>query len=99
MNAQRRAAVICALAVANLAHGAEVEPVVVLDHTSNVFRGRPLNDREELTADYFGVGVTVTAGRRERYEIDLSHGVARFEGGAFESASKLSVRWYPRRRR
>lgn len=81
------------------AQAAEVEPLVVYDHTSNAFRGFPLNAREELQAEYLGAGVTITAGTRKRWEIDITHGVMSVEGETFEQASKLTVRFYPRRGR
>jgi hypothetical protein len=82
------------------AHAAEVEPVVIYDHTSALSRGYPFNDQEEWTVDFLGAGITIKAGTRRAWEIDLAHGRKQFDNnGAWEEGSKLAVRWYPRRGR
>ena len=93
------ALVLMMLACAWQTHAAEVEPMGTHVHVSNAFRGFPLNKREELQADYLGAGVTITAGKRKRWEIDISHGALSVERTGFESASILSTRYYPRRGR
>ena len=75
-----------------------VEPVVKYDHDSDITRGVPFNDQEEYSSDYVAAGITVTAGRRKRWEIDITHGRRRIDRD-IDSASEFEVRWYPRRRR
>lgn len=81
--------------------GAEpkVEPVVALDHTSHIARGAPFNDKDEFQSEFIGAGITIHAGARRAWEIDITHGVERRDRVATDSASKLHVRWYPRRGR
>jgi hypothetical protein len=89
---------ICGLVFTQPLHAAEVEAFVALDHTSNLFRGAPFNDKEEFTADALVAGITITAGKRSAWEIDLTHGVQRIDNST-EPASNLSVRFYPGRLR
>jgi hypothetical protein len=91
---------ILVFSVEQCAHGAEVEPFVEYSHTSDIFRGCPLHcEQSEPLLDYAGVGVTITAGRRNRWEIDISHGYKRIDSKSTEPGSKLAIRFYPRRNR
>lgn len=75
----------------------EVEALVALDHTSNIMLGRPFNDEEEWQSEFIGAGITINAGRRRAWEIDIVHGAERRERETTEQASKLHVRFYPGR--
>jgi hypothetical protein len=82
------------------AHAAEVEAVVIYDHTSALSRGYPFNDQDEWSVDFVGAGITITAGKRRAWEIDLAHGRKMFDNdGQWEEGSKVAVRWYPGRGR
>lgn len=77
---------------------AEFEPFAQYDHTSDIRRGPPFNDRDEHTQDFIGGGVTISAGKHRAWEIDLSHGYKTIDcRSCWETGSRLSVRFYPRR--
>jgi len=48
-----------------------IRPLLVWTHVSDITRGRPFNDENEPTSDYFGAGVTVEI---KRFEFDLTYG-------------------------
>lgn len=83
------------------AHGAEAEYFVGTYHTSDLFRGCPFRcDVDEAQQDYLTpLGVTITAGKRKRWEIDLSHGLKWIDRGEREPGSEFGVRYYPLRGR
>ena len=95
------ALVLLMLACAWQTHAAEVEAVIVYDHTSDLTRGYPFNDQAEPTQDYVGAGVTITLGAAKRFELDLTHGRKRLDGrgNAWESGSQVQLRFYPGRKR
>src|SRR5690606_3345618 len=86
----RRMSLVCA---------AETETVLLCSHTSDIRRGEPFNNRAEPQQDYCGAGVTVTAGRRRAWELDITHGFKIIDRGPRESGSQLTVRFYPGRLR
>jgi hypothetical protein len=93
------ALIACFTLWAHGAKAAEVEAFASVGHVSNVFRGRPFNDRPEFQSDSLLGGVTITAGKRGAWEIDLAHGWQRTDRVITEPASALAVRFYPGRLR
>jgi hypothetical protein len=90
------------LALVTCAVAAEIEPYALIDHTSDVRRGRPFNERRETTQDYIAGGVTIALGRRHAFEIDVSHGFKTIDcrpsaGCRWETGSQISTRFYPGR--
>jgi hypothetical protein len=85
----------------NVANSAEVEAFAVYDHTSALFVGCPFHcsDPPEPQQDYLAGGVTITAGKRKAWEIDLSHGVKRVDRWLVTQGSQFTVRYYPGRGR
>jgi hypothetical protein len=81
------------------ARAAEVETLLLLQHTSDLLRGPPLNNRDERQHDFLAAGVTITAGKCEAWEIDIAHGVKSIDRGRRESGTQLAVRFYPGRTR
>lgn len=79
------------------ASAAEWEALVLLQHTSDLLRGRPLNTREESQEEMIAAGATLRLGLKRAFEIDLVHGVKSIDRGSWESGSQLTVRWYPGR--
>jgi hypothetical protein len=77
----------------------EVEPVIGLEHASHLLRGAPFNEKEEFQSEYAGGGVTINAGKHRAWEIDITHGIQRIERTTTDQATRLHVRFYPRRRR
>lgn len=86
---------IAALGIGTNAFAADVEPVVVLQHTSDLFRGRPFNNRDESQEELIAAGVTIRVGKA--FEIDLVHGAKRIDRGGWEGGSQVTARWYPGR--
>lgn len=80
-------------------HAAEVEAFGGVFHGSNVARGAPFNDKPENTFDALHGGVTITAGKRRAWEIDLAQGYKWFDLGPRETATTFGVRFYPGRLR
>lgn len=85
--------------VGSCVHAAEVEAFVGGVHGSDITRGAPFNDKPENTFDALHGGMTITAGKNERWEIDIAQGVKRFDGGRRENATTFGVRFYPGRKR
>lgn len=85
--------------VASCVHAAEAEAFAGGFHGSDVARGAPFNEVEELTFDAVLGGVTITAGKRRAWEVDLAQGFKRFDKGPWENATTLGVRFYPGRLR
>lgn len=48
-----------------------IRPLLIWNHVSDIIRGKPFNDENEPTSDYFGVGVTVVI---KRFEFDVTYG-------------------------
>lgn len=48
-----------------------IRPLLVWSHASDITRGKPFNDKEEPTSDFFGAGVTVEV---KRFELDIAYG-------------------------
>lgn len=91
--------IVLAALVTFQAGAAEVEYMAKLSHGSDLFRGCPLHcGTDEFQYDAITGGATITAGKHQRWEIDLSHGWKRIERGPSEGASEFSVRYYPLRR-
>ena len=83
-----------------VARAAETEAMVKLTHGSDLARGCPFRcDEQEPQYDALTGGVTITAGKRERWEIDITHGFKWIDRGPRENGSEFSVRFYPMRRR
>jgi hypothetical protein len=81
------------------ASAAEVEAFATYDHTSNIVRGCPRRcEQDESSQEYLGGGVTISAGKRKAWEIDLSHGIKSIDGDRREVGSKFEVRYYPGRK-
>jgi hypothetical protein len=84
---------------------ADVEPFVTYTHTSDIFRGCPFKcDRDESTQEAIMGGVTIAAGKRRAWELDIAHGVKAIDCGGvrnckWEQGSQFSARWYPWRNR
>src|SRR5690606_4357586 len=91
------AVVTAALGIGTNTFAADVEPVVVLQHTSDLFRGRPVNNRDESQEELIAAGVTIRVGKA--FEIDLVHGAKRIDRGEWEGGSQVTARWYPGRHR
>lgn len=89
------AVVTAALGIGTNTFAADVEPVVVLQHTSDLFRGRPFNNRDESQEELIAAGVTIRVGKA--FEIDLVHGAKRIDRGGWEGGSQATARWYPGR--
>lgn len=81
--------------------GLVIEPVVQYRHLSDIARGCPRRcNVDEPQSDYLGpLGMTITAGRRRAWEIDISTGVKWIDRGDREGGSEFGVRWYPWRAR
>jgi hypothetical protein len=82
------------------ARAADAEAFAAYSHTSDLFRGRPFNDRDEWSADFIGGGVTISAGKARAWEIDLAHGFKRNSmrrGYGWENGTTLNIRFYPGR--
>lgn len=86
---------IAALGIGTNTFAADVEPVVVLQHTSDLFRGRPFNNKDESQEELIAAGVTIRVGKA--FEIDLVHGIKRIDRGGWEGGSQVTARWYPGR--
>jgi len=86
---------VAALGIGHLSYAADVEPVVVLQHTSDLFRGRPFNNKDESQEELIAAGVTIRVGKA--FEIDLVHGIKRIDRGGWEGGSQVTARWYPGR--
>lgn len=78
---------------------AETEAVLLCTHTSDLLRGRPFNNQDEPQQDYCGAGVTITAGRRRAWEMDITHGFKSIDRSQRENGSQFTVRFYPGRLR
>jgi hypothetical protein len=74
---------------------AEVEAFAQYQHTSDLFRGKPFNNRDEESIEQVTGGVTIAV---RAWEIDLSHGY-RFTRSThrWETSTQLAVRFYPGR--
>jgi len=48
-----------------------IRPLLIWSHVSDITRGKPFNDKEEPTSDFFGAGVTIEV---NRFELDLTYG-------------------------
>jgi len=48
-----------------------IRPLLAWSHVSDLIRGRPRNDENEPTSDYFGAGITVVI---KRFEFDVMYG-------------------------
>jgi len=48
-----------------------IRPLLVWTHVSDIARGRPFDDENEPTSDFFGAGVTVEF---DRFEFDATYG-------------------------
>ena len=92
---------ILCLLVANDAGAAEVEYMVEYAHMSDLRRGAPFNNRDEITQEYLApLGMTITAGKHRAWEIDLSTGYTSIDcKSCWETGSKFNVRYYPLRRK
>jgi hypothetical protein len=91
-----------ALGTCSAANAAEIEAFALIDHTSDVRRGRPFSDSQETTQDYIAGGMTITLGRRRAFQIDVSHGFKTIDcrpsaGCRWETGSQISTRFYPGR--
>lgn len=58
-------------------------PFIIWDHQSDITRGRPFNDKQEPTSDFFGVGVTA---EYKRLDVDLAYGRYARECALFDCA-------------
>lgn len=76
--------------------GLLVEPVAQYRHLSDIARGCPRRcNVDEPQSDYLGpLGLTITAGRRRAWEIDISTGVKWIDRGGREGGSEFGVRYY-----
>lgn len=48
-----------------------IRPLLVWSHVSDIIRGKPFNNENEPTSDYFSAGVTIVI---KRFELDLTYG-------------------------
>jgi hypothetical protein len=100
--AKIRTLILAFLAIGHLssAHAADIEALLLLQHTSDLLRGPPFNNDSESQHDYLApIGITITAGVRKAWELDLTHGVKFINRGKRETGSQLAVRFYPGRLR
>lgn len=76
--------------------GLDVEPVMQYRHLSDIARGCPRRcNVDEPQSDYLSpLGLTITAGRRRAWEIDISTGVKWVNRGKREGGSEFGVRYY-----
>lgn len=93
------AASIFATVTPSPARAASAETLLLCEHTSDVLRGPPFNDRDEMQQEYCGIGATITAGKNSAWEIDLTHGLKRIDRGELEQGTQFAVRFYPGRLR
>lgn len=63
-------------------------PLVIWTHVSDIARGRPFNDKDEPTADFFGLGLTFDY---ERFEVDVACGRFMRECALFNCGSNSST--------
>lgn len=93
-------AAILFLLVGKCSKAAEIEPMVKLAHVSDIAHGCPLScDTDDFQVDSLTGGITITAGARQRWEIDMTHGYKWVERGPREGSTEFVVRFYPRRNR
>ncbi len=59
-----------------------VRPHIIWRHASDITRGRPVNDDEEPTSDFLGIGITLSQDG-EPIELDIEYGYAARECGLF----------------
>lgn len=91
---------ICFLIVYPMkARAAEVEALVIETHDSNLVQGWPRNNRAESSHDFLGAGVTITAGTRSAWHIDIAHGIKSVDRQRRETGTHFAVRFYPGRLR
>lgn len=93
-------ALIIGIGHLSMACAADIEPFLLLQHTSDLLRGPPFSGRDDTTQDYIAGGVTISAGA---WEIDISHGFKTIDcrysrGCGYESGSQITARFYPRRK-
>lgn len=86
-----------ALLFSSAACAADLEPFLLLQHTSDLLRGPPFNTKDEGQQDFLAAGVTIIAGERRAWELDLAHGVKWIDRGEAEHGTQLAVRFYPGR--
>ena len=48
-----------------------IRPLLTWSHSSDITRGRPFNDENEPTSDFFGAGITI---EMKRFELDVAYG-------------------------
>jgi len=48
-----------------------IRPMVIWNHSSDITRGKPFNDKNEPTSDFFGAGFTF---EKRQFELDLAYG-------------------------
>ena len=95
----RRIALLISALFAVNASAASVETFIEASHTSALFQGKPFNNQDGgPQMDAITAGVTITAGKKQAWEIDLSHGRKRVDGVVWPG-STLNVRFYPGRLR
>ena len=98
------AAALFLLLFGGVAGAAEIEPFVQYQHTSDLFRGCPFRcDSDEPKQEFISGGVTINAGKRRAWEIDIAHGIKAVDCPikrcSWEQGSQLGVRYYPFRGR
>lgn len=75
-----------------------IRPLLVWSHVSDITRGRPFDDENEPTSDYFGVGATIEI---KRFELDVTYGsfgrecrVTECSSGSRTNEFKIAFRGY-----
>lgn len=75
-----------------------IRPLFIWRHVSDITRGRPFDDENEPTSDYFGSGVTVVM---KRFEFDVTYGsfgrecrVTKCSKGSRTNEFKIEFRGY-----
>jgi hypothetical protein len=96
-------AIFCWLTVQD-AKAADLEWFVQYQHTSDILRGCPWHcETTEPTQEFASGGLTITAGTRFRWELDIAHGYKAIDCSprrcAWEPGTQLSARFYPLRNR
>ena len=61
-----------------------IRPLFIWTHASDITRGKPFNDENEPTSDYFGAGLTVEI---KRFELDVTYGTFGRECRVIECSS------------
>ena len=70
-------------------------PHLIWRHASDITRGRPFNDKNEPTSDFFGAGFTL-AEPDERIEFDFEYGLSARECALFNCSHSHNKSWQAR---